>query len=175
MVPPGYLAVGKIVKPHGLLGELAVFPLTENAARFEPDATLFLSPSPEGKRNLLAVTVESSRLHQGRWLLTLDRIEDRTHAEQHVGSYLVVPREEAEAARGEGEWFLHSLVGRTVLDESGNRIGEVLDVIESAAAPMLEIGAPGRARRLLPFVKEFVARVDEQEIVVTPPVGWEEL
>jgi ribosomal 30S subunit maturation factor RimM len=40
---------------------------------------------------------------------------------------------------------------------------------------MLEIGAPGRARRLLPFVKEFVARVDEQEIVVTPPEGWEEL
>jgi 16S rRNA processing protein RimM len=172
---PEHIVVGRIVKPHGLRGEVSVFPLTENAARFEPGGTLYLSPTPEGERSLVPVTVESARLHQGRWLLTLDAIEDRTHAEQHAGSYLVVPREEAEAAREEGEWFLHALVGRAVLDESGNRIGEVLDVIESAAAPMLEIGAPGRARRLLPFVREFVARVDEREIVVTPPEGWEEL
>jgi hypothetical protein len=40
---------------------------------------------------------------------------------------------------------------------------------------MLEIGGPGRSRRLLPFVQEFVARVGEDEIVVTPPAGWEEL
>jgi len=175
MAAPEHIVVGRIVKPHGLRGEVTVFPLTENAARFEPGVRLYLSPTPEGERSVVPVTVESARLHQGRWLLTLDRIADRTHAEQHVGSYLVVPREAAEAAREEGEWFLHALVGRAVLDQSGNRIGEVLDVIESAAAPMLEIGAPGRARRLLPFVKEFVARVDEQEIVVTPPEGWEEL
>lgn len=167
--------VGRIVKPHGLRGEVAVFPLTENAARFETGATLHLSPTPEGERSLLEATVESSRMHLGRWLLTLDAIEDRTHAEQHVGSYLLVPREAAEAAREEGEWFLHALVGRAVVDESGNRIGEVLDVIESAGAPMLEIGGLGRARRLLPFVREFVARVSEAEIVVTPPEGWEEL
>jgi 16S rRNA processing protein RimM len=172
---PEHIVVGRIVKPHGLRGEVAVFPLTENAARFEVGAVLHLSPTPEGERSLVEVTVESSRMHQGRWLLTLDAIEDRTHAEQHVGSYLLVPREAAEADREEGEWFLHTLVGRAVVDESGNRIGEVLDVIESAAAPMLEIGGPGRAARLLPFVSEFVAQVGEAEIVVTPPEGWDEL
>jgi 16S rRNA processing protein RimM len=171
---PEYLAVGRIVKPHGLHGEVAVFALTENAARFEPGRTLYLSPTPEGDR-LLRVTVESARLHQGRWLLTLDRIADRSHAEQHAGSFLLVPREEAEAARQAGEWFLHSLVGRGVLDQGGESLGEVLDVIETASAPMLEIGGPGRKRRLLPFVKEFVARVGEEEIVVTPPTGWTEL
>lgn len=175
MFSPEHLAVGRIAKPHGLHGEVAVFPLTENARRFEPGSTLYLSPTPEGERSLLPVTVESSRLHQGRWLLTFDRIADRTHAEQHVGLYLVVPREVAEAGREEGEWFLHTLVGRAVLDEAGESLGEVLDVIETAGPPMLEIGGPGRSRRLLPFVQEFVARVGEDEIVVTPPAGWEEL
>jgi len=172
---PEHLAVGRIVKPHGLGGEVAVFALTENAERFEPGRTLYLSPTPEGEQSLLPVTIESSRLHQGRWLLTLDRIADRTHAEQHVGSYLVVSRVEAEAAREEGEWFLHALVGRAVIDESGESLGDLLDVIETAGAPMLEIGGLGKPRRLLPFVKEFVVRVGEEEIVVTPPEGWKEL
>ena len=175
MTAPEHIAVGRIVKPHGLKGEVTVFALTENAERFQPGGRLWLSPTPEGDRSLLAVTIESARVHQGRWLLTLDRIADRAHAEQHVGSYLVVPREEAEAARAEDEWFLHALVGRAVVDEAGERLGEVLDVIETAAAPMLEIGAPGQARRLLPFVKEFVARVEKERIVVAPPEGWGEL
>lgn len=175
MDAPAHLAVGRIVKPHGLRGEVAVFPLTGNEARFDPGSRLFLSPAPDGRGSLLAVTVEAARPHQGRWLLTLDRIEDRTHAEQHVGSYLLVPREEAEAARSEDEWFLHSLVGRAVVDDAGGSLGEVLDVIETPGASMLEIGVPGGKRRLLPFVREFVAGVEEKKIVVTPPEGWLEL
>ena len=175
MAAPGHLAVGRIVKPHGIRGEVTVFPLTENAARFESGVTLYLSPTPEGDRGLLAVVVEGSRLHQGRWLLTLDRIVDRSHAEQHVGSYLVVPREEAESARAEDEWFLHALVGRWVEDRSGESLGSVVDVIETAGPPMLEIGEPGQPRRLLPFVKEFVTSVEEERIVVAPPEGWREL
>jgi 16S rRNA processing protein RimM len=172
---PEHLAVGRIVKPHGIRGEVAVFPLTEVEERFEPGSRLFLSPTPAARGSLLAVTVESARPHQGRWLLTLDRIGDRTHAEQHVGSYLLVPREEAEAVRGEDEWFLHSLVGRSVVDAAGHSLGAVLDVLETPGAVMLEIGASGGARRLLPFIREFVARVEEEEIVVTPPEGWLEL
>lgn len=175
MAPPTHLAVGRIVKPHGIRGEVAVYPLSENEERFEPGSRLFLSSTPEGHGALLAATVEAARPHQGRWLLTLDRIEDRTHAEQHVGSYLLVPREEAEAARAEDEWFLHSLIGRAVLDAAGGSLGEVLDVIETPGAPMLEIGMRGGKRRLLPFVREFVARVEQEKIVVTPPAGWLEL
>lgn len=175
MPGPQHLAVGRIVKAHGIRGEVAVFPLSENVERFEPGSRLLLSSRPDGGRAPLAVTIESARPHQGRWLLTLDRIADRTHAEQHVGSYLLVPREEAEAAREEGEWFVHALIGRAVVDGGGGTLGEVLDVIETPGAVMLEIGSPGRKRRLLPFVKEFVASVDEEKVVVTPPEGWLDL
>lgn len=175
MSEPGYLAVGKIVKPHGIRGEVAVFALTENAERFAPGTELWLSSTPEGERGLLRVRIETARLHQGRWLLTLDRIGDRAHAEQHVGAYLVVPRAEAEAARSADEWFLHALVGRDVIEAGGETLGEVLDVIETAGTAMLEIGGPGRPRRLLPFVREFVVRVGEDEIEVAPPAGWKEL
>jgi 16S rRNA processing protein RimM len=171
----GHLAVGKIVKPHGIQGEVTVFALTENAERFAPGTALWLSATPEGERGLLPVRIETARLHQGRWLLTLDRISDRAHAEQHVGAYLVVPRAEAEAARAADEWFLHALVGRSVVEAGGEPLGEVLDVIETAGVAMLEIGGRGRPRRLLPFVREFVVRVEDEEIEVAPPAGWKEL
>lgn len=175
MSAPAYVAVGKIVKPHGIRGEVAVFALTENARRFAPGTELWLGSTPEGERAPLPVRIETARLHQGRWLLTLDRIPDRAHAEQHVGAYLLVPGAEAEAARSADEWFLHSLVGRRVVEPGGETLGRVLDVIETAGTAMLEIGAPGRPRRLLPFVREFVVRVGEEEIEVAPPAGWKEL
>ena len=171
----GQVAVGRIVKPHGIRGEVTVFPLTENADRFAPGSVLGLTRDPEADREPRPVRIEAARLHQGRWLLTLDRIADRTHAEQHVGAFLVVPRAAAEAARSEDEWFLHALVGRRVVDADGGPLGEVLDVVETAGAPMLEIGGAGRKPRLLPFVREFVARVGEETIEVTPPEGWKEL
>lgn len=174
MSATGHVAVGRIVKPHGVRGEVAVFALTENVARFAEGATLGLSRSPDGASGVLPVRVESARVHQGRWLLTLDRIGDRAGAEQHAGSFLVIPAADAESARDEGEWFLHALVGRQVVS-AGEPLGRVLDVIETAGAPMLEIGGPGRPARLLPFVRAFVARVGETEIEVTPPEGWGEL
>jgi len=173
--PSGHVAVGRIVKPHGIKGEVAVFPLTENVERFAAGSALWLSRDPATDRGLLPVRIETARLHQGRWLLTLDRIADRSHAEQHVGAYLLVPREDAEAARAEDEWFLHALVGRPVVGPGDEPLGEVLDVVETAGAPMLEIGGAGRKPRLLPFVREFVARVGDQRIEVTPPEGWKEL
>ena len=44
----------------------------------------------------------------------------------------------------------------------------MVDVIETAGAPMLEIGEPGQPRRLLPFVKEFVTSVEEERIGSPP-------
>jgi 16S rRNA processing protein RimM len=87
----------------------------------------------------------------------------------------VIPRAEAEEAREEGEFFLHGLVGRSVVTAEGRRLGVVADVLEPAGSVMLEIAGPDGVRRLLPFVSEFVREVQAEEIVVEPPEGWEEI
>lgn len=170
----GFVAVGRIVKPHGIHGEAAVFPLSDEEARFAPGARVFLSPTPEGERETTPVTIEASRLHKGRRLVRLERFEDRTRVEQRVGWYLVIPREEADAALGEDEVYLHALPGREVRTPDGRRIGRVVDVLETEGTPLLEIEAPG-GRRLLPFVRAFVREVGEEAIVAEPPAGWDEI
>ncbi|MGH7558513.1 MAG: ribosome maturation factor RimM [Gemmatimonadota bacterium] len=168
------MAIGRLVKAHGLHGEVAVFPLTGHPERFAAGRQLFLSATPEG-RDGVPILIEASRAHAGRYLLKLDRIENRSVAEQAVGQFLVISRVDAERAREEGEFFLHALVGRAVRTADGRLLGEIVDVLEPGGAAVLEIGEAGGGRRLLPFVREFVREVGEETIVVDPPQGWEEL
>jgi 16S rRNA processing protein RimM len=153
---------------------VAVFPLTAHLERFAAGRRVFLSSTPEGE-DAVPVQIESSRSHAGRVLLKLDRVESRTVAEQTAGRYLVIPWAEAEEAREEGEFFLHALVGRSVVTADGRRLGDVADVLEPAGGALLEIAGPDGARRLLPFVSEFVREVKGDEIIVVPPPGWESL
>ena len=173
--PPTHVAIGRIVQAHGIRGEVSVFPLTEEDARLAAGATVYLSPTPKGDEGLTPGTVVSSRRHKGRFLLTLEGIGDRSAAKASAGLYLLIPYEDAAQARGEGEFFLHELVGREVRDESGERLGVVADVLETAGPPVIEIEGPGRARRMLPFVSQFIRSVEPDLLVVRPPEGWGEI
>ena len=173
--PPTHVAIGRIVQPHGIRGEVAVFPLTEEDERFAAGATLYLSATAEGGEGLTPRTVVSSRRHKGRFLLVLDGVEDRTEAEAHVGAYLLISYEDAATRREEGEFFLHELVGREVRDEAGERLGVVADGVETAGPPVLEIEGFRPGRRMLPFVREFVVAVEPSALVVRPPEGWREI
>ncbi len=172
---PRHVAIGKIVQAHGIKGELVVFPLTERTERFGAGGTVYLSRTPDGDEGLAPFRIEASRPHKERFLVRLEKIDDRTQAEWYAGAYLVIPFEEAEAARGEGEFFLHALVGREVRTEEGQRLGTVADVIETGAQPLLEVAVEKNGRRMLPFVKEFVTAVEDDAVVVRPPAGWEEI
>ncbi len=151
-----------------------MFPLTGHPERFAAGQHVILSPTPEG-RDGVPVLIEASRAHAGRYLLKVDRIENRSLAEQAVGRFLLIPRADAEKAREEGEFFLYALVGREVRTADGRLLGEIVDVLEPGGTAVLEIGATAGGRRLLPFVREFVREVGDEAIVVDPPEGWEEL
>src|SRR6185295_2381712 len=66
---PGYVAVGRVLGPFGLKGELKVQVLTDNAARFEPKARLWAGRQP--------VSVAKSREAQGHLYVTLKVFSDR--------------------------------------------------------------------------------------------------
>ena len=68
------VVVGRIARPHGLKGEVAVRVLSENPERFADGAVVYL----EDGRTL---TVRSSREHGTRLLVTLEEIQDRTAAQ----------------------------------------------------------------------------------------------
>jgi 16S rRNA processing protein RimM len=137
MPAPERLVVGRVLRPHGVRGELTVQVLSDAPERFAPGAELGVG-DPDGPGPLRPVVVRSARLHQGRLLLGLEGVEDRTAAEPLRGAWLSIP---VAAARplGPDEFWPHQLVGLAVVDRQGRRRGRVADVVPGAAHDLLAV------------------------------------
>lgn len=167
-LPP--VEVGHVVKPHGLKGEVSIHLLTDRPhVRFAPGAEVLLDGAP--------ATVATSRPHQGRWLVRFEHVTDRTGAEGLRGATLTgLPLEGDDQS---DTFWVHELVGLTVLGEGGDTIGEVTDVIELPAAAgydLLEVRRTSGAMLLLPAADELVEAREADDgtlvlVVVDPPAG----
>src|SRR5690606_558814 len=73
----------------------------------------------------------------------------------------------------EGEYFLFQLIGLDAVDEAGERLGTVIDLIETGANDVLVIGQrpEGGANLLVPNHPDFVPEIDPDagRVVVRPP------
>ena len=161
------IPVGKVVKPHGVRGEVKIFPLTMNSDLFEGASLHF--EGPEGRTGSLKV--ERARF-QGRFgFLKLKGIEDREGAESLMGAVLQIPKD-ALPALEDGFHYIGDLIGLEVETTGGERVGPIVDVLQVSAHDIYVVEKDGR-EFLIPAVKDFVKRVDVDEglIVVEPIEG----
>jgi 16S rRNA processing protein RimM len=159
----GLLAVGKILRPHGIRGALVVEALTDWPSRFDPGGTLLLEAGPGRFEEVKIVT---GAPHKGRFLVALEGVEDREAAEGLRGRYLMIDRCDASPL-ADGEYWVHDLTGMKVVDASGALLGEVDDVLCRPAQDLLLVKAEGGGEFSVPFVKEFVKDVDTEAGKVT--------
>jgi len=166
--PP--IVVGRVRKPHGLKGEVAIFPLTDEPdAVFAPGRTLQLLDLGGTVRG--TVTVEAARGYHREWLLKLAGVADREGAEAFRERFLAVERE-ALRPLDDGEVYLQELVGFAVRDESDAPLGIVSEVYDLPAGPVIEVQG-SRREFLLPFRGEYVKHTDRdgRRLVVAIPDG----
>ncbi len=167
--------VGRLRKPHGLKGECAVFPLTdEPAAVFAPGRRVWVKDLG-GEPVAGPLVIARSRPHHREWLVAFEGFPDRDAVEPLGGRFLTAEAEELTPLQ-EGEVYEHELAGFAVIDESGAPLGLVTATLDLPAGLTLEV--QGRKREwLLPYRKEYVRRVDRdaRKLVVSVPEGMTEL
>jgi 16S rRNA processing protein RimM len=155
------VVVGVVGRPHGVRGEVAVQPRTdEPERRFAPGSPL----RSEGSTRTL--TVAGIRWHSGRLLVRFAGLDDRTAAEAVRGLTLVVDVDPDERPEEPGEYYDRQLVGLAVRTPDGEHVGEVAAVLHLPAQDVLEV-ATGDGSRLVPFVAALVPDVDLGRGVVT--------
>jgi 16S rRNA processing protein RimM len=152
--PPERLVVGRVLRPHGVRGEVTVQVLSDAPERFAPGAELGVG-DPDGLSPPRPVTVRAARLHQGRLLVSLEGVEDRDAAEGLRGAWLSIPVAAARPLKP-GEFWPHQLVGLAVVDRQGRRRGRVADVVRGAAHDLLSVELPGGDSALVPAVAALV-------------------
>ncbi|MGO8960625.1 MAG: ribosome maturation factor RimM [Streptosporangiaceae bacterium] len=165
------LVVGRISRPHGIRGELTVDVRTDDPdMRLAAGAVLATEPAAAGP-----LKVTRSRWHSGRLLVTFDGVCDRDHADQLRGTLLLVDSADLEDLADPDEFRDHQLIGLTVVDPDGQRVGEVSHVLHYGQDMLVVAGCGDRAGRelLIPFVAAIVPEVDlaTGQLRIDPPPG----
>jgi 16S rRNA processing protein RimM len=162
--PTTAVTVGRITTAHGIRGEVKVEPLTDFPERFERGSRLWLDGVPHD--------VERGRWQGRNVILKLTGVDGRTQAEALAGKELLAP--EAMQIEDEDVYYLHDIIGLSVEDSSGEKLGQLIDVFSTGANDVYVVrGEQGEL--LLPALDDVVLDVDPKagRIVVEVPDGIE--
>ena len=167
------IAVGIIRKPHGVRGEASVEAWTDSLDRFdELRAVTLVAPDDSATR---AATIESARAHAGRALVKFAGIGTPEEIATLRGWTIEIEQSEARPLQKD-EYFLHDLIGLTLLDAEGREQGRVVGTEEGAGGVLLNVERGGR-RFDVPFAAEICTDIDlaRKRIIVHLPEGLDEI
>lgn len=149
------LEVGRIIKAHGLKGQVIVDLWTDRTERLAPGSQLL---SARG-----ALHVRSASAHQGRFLVWFDEIDSREGADAWRGTVLSAPKLEVD---DEDVIWIDELFGASVVDTAGVVRGTVVDVEANPASDLLVLDSGA----LVPLT--FVTSVEANTLIeVDAPEG----
>jgi 16S rRNA processing protein RimM len=165
------VVVGRVVKAHGLGGEVAVEVRTdEPGVRFATDAVL-TARRRDGSTHPL--TVLSARSHQERLLVRFTEVTTRDLAEALRGALLLIDAAELPPTEDPDEFYDHELEGLAARLPDGTLVGTVHEVAHGPGSDLLVLKLDGGREALVPFVREIVPEVDlaARQVVIDPPEG----
>ena len=172
------LVVGRVVKAHGISGEVVVEIRTDDpAARFAPGNTLRAkktrgSGDLEGEER--SYVVDAVREHGGRLLVRLAGVDDRDAADALRGSLFVVDSNDLPPIDEPDTYYDHQLEGLHVQTTTGRDVGVVAEVLHTAAGELLAVKrSDDEGEVLVPFVSAIVTSVslDDRVVEIDPPQG----
>lgn len=159
---PGFVAVGRVLAPFGLKGEVKVQPLTDNPKRFATGARMYARQE--------RVTVAGAREAGGHLYVRFKGMGDRTSVERLRHALLQVPERDLPALP-EGEYYRFQLLGLRVVRRDGSVLGTLEEVIETGANDVYRVRTADGGDALLAATDDVIVRVDLDagEMVVDPP------
>lgn len=169
------LVVGRIVKAHGIAGEVVVDVRTDDPeTRFAAGAEL--RGKPKGGGRTRTFVVDAARAHGGRLLVRLAGVDDRDTADALRGTLFLVDTADLPAIDDPDEFYDHELEGLQVRTVDGAHVGVVAEVLHTAAGELLSVHRGDGSEVLVPFVEAIVPSVSRSDgVVIDPPEGLLEL
>lgn len=154
--------VGVIANTHGIKGEVKVFPTTDNPERFKKIKKVIL----DAKREKIDLEIQSARFFKNLVIVKFKGIDDINNIEKYKGCDLYVTRENATPLN-EGEYYIADLIDMRVVDEEGNELGVLFDVMQTGANDVFVIKLKENDKELLlPNIPDCVLDVNMDERTV---------
>lgn len=159
-----YLTLGIIKGSFGLDGALKVFSTTDSAKkRYVKGKKVFIyHPKNQQLKELTVLDFHQNGVFD---IVKVEEITTKEEAEELQGYELKVIKDEKDL--DEGYYFFGDLVNCEIVDESGEPLGKVKDVEEFPAQATLRVERVGNRDFFVPFISEFIVKVDIQAKVIT--------
>lgn len=175
-VPEDLVLVGYISGAYGLNGWVRIRPYSADA-----DALLHAKTWWLDKPALHDVAMMQSKIHTGDVVAQLMGVADRDAAEALKGATVQIPRS-CFPALSDDEFYWVDLIGLEVENLQGVRLGQVSDMMDNGAHPILRVAVASTSAEeldakaapqelLIPFVDQYVVTVDRTAKKIT--VDWE--
>ncbi|MFS8525234.1 MAG: ribosome maturation factor RimM [Limnochordales bacterium] len=151
-----FVSIGEVTAPHGVRGEVRVWPRTDFPERFQRLERVFVRRPGRVPQEL---AVERARFHKGFVIVKLEGVDTRDDAETLRGALLQVPGDQV-VPLPEDHYYVFQIVGLEVVDEDGRELGVVKEVLFTGANDVYVVERADGSELLLPAVKDVVLRVD---------------
>jgi len=161
--PAKCVLLGRIAGVHGIKGWVKIHSFTDpREAIFDYQPWLVGESESE-------ITVLEGKV-SGKYLLArLKDVSSRDDAEALAGQSIAIARSALPPAE-EGEFYWSDLVGLTVVNQDGFKLGSIREMLATGANDVMVVS--GDRERLIPFVMDiYVSQVDLDQGTVT--VDWD--
>jgi 16S rRNA processing protein RimM len=168
-----HVKVAKVSKPHGIKGDIKVYPFSENPESFKLYSSLvFVDPVAQNAREIKLLHSRS----QGRIaVLTLFGVVSRNDAEDLVG-YEVWASKDDLPELTDDEYYWNDFEGMEVYTAKDIHLGHVASLMSTGAHDILIVSGRG-AEYMIPVRDEFIVEINKADgkIIVDPPEGLLEI
>lgn len=149
------VVMGRVAAAYGIRGWIKIQSFTEYVDSLLDYRTWWLGQEQGPWRE---AEVGQCEVHGKTLVAQLADCPDRTAAEKLKGLLIAVPRSSLPE-REEGEYYWSELIGLAVVNEAGERLGTVVNLLETGANEVLSVhGDSGEI--LIPFVASAIKQVD---------------
>ena len=165
------IPVGRVVKAHGIRGEVKIVPYGETLGGLGPGEKL-VPASPSGNMEP-AITLVSLRSHKNAFIGRFDLIGDIDQAQALAGKELFIPKDRLPPLP-DGEYYQFQLIGLAVQTRDGTDLGTLRSIMETGSNDVYVV--EGAEKELLvPAIEDVILEIDLEKgkIIVELPEGLE--
>lgn len=154
-----YLAIGFLRRPHGVKGEVIMDLHTDFPDRIKAGRKVYVGDKHE------AATLGSVRPHGNGILVRIRGIDTPEAAGRFRNQWVYVKATEVPQLP-EGQHYKYELIGLQVVEDTGNALGELIEILETGANDVYIVKNEAGKEVLIPAIPSVILETDMEARVM---------